>query len=234
MSGEQRSEDVASSEPYSILWDLSVRCFHWSLVTAVCGAWLTIELGMTTAHLVCGVVVLVLVAFRVTWGIVGSSTARFVSFVVGPAKTISYLRVSLGESHQYHGGHNPAGAYMVVFMLSILALQGLLGLFSNNDLGFAGPLSDLVAKADSDRAAIAHSWLFDIVQAMVWLHLLAVFYYVLVKRDNLLVAMISGVKHRNTLPENYQFVPARRYLAIFVWLLCTVIVIYLIFFSGDF
>ena len=105
---------------------------------------------------------------------------------------------------------------MVIAMLALLITQVALGLFANDEIGFYGPLADKVHKQSSDLATKLHGQLFNVLIVFIWLHLVAVFFYVLVKRQNLLKAMIEGKK------PTYQagdislvyFVPRWRILAV--------------------
>ena len=72
------------------IWDPAVRIFHWSLVTAV-GIDMLLEAG-TDLHAAAGYVVLALIAFRFTWGFIGTRHARFASFITGPGAMGRYLR----------------------------------------------------------------------------------------------------------------------------------------------
>lgn len=176
------------------VWDLPTRVFHWSLVLSVFACWFTIENRWILAHQVSGAAVLGLLIFRLLWGIVGSRTAKFTDFVKWPWTAARYLWSSLHKHDDYHTGHNPAGGWMVIAVLVILGFQGITGLFANNDLGFSGPLADHVSKDTSDKATQLHVLNFNLILALVWLHLIAVFLYVLVKRQNLVRAMITGKK----------------------------------------
>ena len=110
------------------VWDLPTRFFHWLLVVLIAAAWWTGEHEDLTWHYRIGMAVLMLILFRLIWGVVGGSTARFARFVNGPRAIATYLRGTVPPAV----GHNPLGA------LSVLALLGLygglvLGLFATDD-----------------------------------------------------------------------------------------------------
>ena len=124
------------------VWDLPVRVTHWLLVLGIAGSYFTNKLGVQyfKYHLWSGYLVVVLAAFRILWGLVGTRHARFASFVRGPRATVSYLLAMLrGRSHATPG-HNPLGAWMVLFLLITLLAQGITGLFSNDEIFNTGPL----------------------------------------------------------------------------------------------
>jgi cytochrome b len=169
------------------IWDLPVRLFHWAIVLLVPALWWTAETHRMEWHLLLGEVMLGLMLFRLLWGVLGSSTARFASFVRGPAAVIRYLR-GAGRSI----GHNPLGGWSVVLLLLALGVQTGLGLFASDEDGiYYGPL----ASTDLDTAhmiAERHETFFWVLVALILLHVLAILYYLLVKRDNLVTPMITG------------------------------------------
>lgn len=173
------------------LWDLPTRVFHWSLVALVVAAVISGKIGGNAIvwHGRCGLAIVGLLVFRLIWGVVGSTYARFVSFFPTPASLIAYLR------GQWRGvGHNPLGAFSVFGLLGLLALQAATGLFSNDDIAFRGPLAGLVDSALSDRLTGVHKLSINLLFALIVLHLAAITFYVRVKKDKLVQAMLTGWK----------------------------------------
>jgi cytochrome b len=84
--------------------------------------------------------------------------------------------------------------WMIIVMMLVIGFQLVSGLLSNNDLGFSGVLSDYVSKEMSDTFTQLHSINFEILVGIIWLHLVAVFFYVLVKKDNLIKTLLTGKK----------------------------------------
>ncbi|MCH8498839.1 MAG: cytochrome b/b6 domain-containing protein [Marinobacter sp.] len=173
------------------LWDLPIRLFHWLLVLAVVGAIVTVKLGGNWMiwHERFGLTVLGLIVFRIMWGFVGSSYARFSQFLVGPRRTLAYLR---GEWHQ--PGHNPLGALSVMAMLLMLGAQATSGLFAYDDIAFGGPLRRMVASGMSGKITGWHQQGEWLIYGLIALHLCAVLFYTLIKKDNLVGPMITGRK----------------------------------------
>ncbi|MBK7674180.1 MAG: cytochrome b/b6 domain-containing protein [Candidatus Accumulibacter sp.] len=171
------------------LWDLPTRIFHWSLAILVLAAFISGKIGGNAMdwHGKFGLTILGLLTFRLVWGIVGSTYARFASFFPTPASVLAYLR------GQWQGvGHNPLGALSVFGLLGLLAFQVASGLFSNDDIAFRGPLYDLIGKALSDRLTGLHKLSVNALIALVVLHLAAILYYTRVRKDNLLKPMLTG------------------------------------------
>ncbi|MFM7626619.1 MAG: cytochrome b/b6 domain-containing protein [Gammaproteobacteria bacterium] len=175
------------------VWDSWVRLTHWSLVICVAGSWLTRELegDWFAWHTRFGYAVLVLVVTRILWGFVGSKHARFKDFVRGPRALIAYLQASSSERML---GHNPLGALMIIAFLALLLMQAVTGLFANDQVFETGPLFGYVAIETSDRLTTIHKQTFDWIIAAIGVHVAAALFYLWVKRENLILPMITGRK----------------------------------------
>jgi cytochrome b len=177
------------------VWDFPLRLFHWLLVIAIGAAWVTAELSedlgdsVIEIHSKIGLFILGLVVFRIVWGFVGSTHARFLSFFPTPARLKSYFR---GDSHPM--GHNPMGALSVFALLTLLLLQAVSGLFANDDISFHGPLFQLIDSGLSDRLTKVHHIVFDALTILIGLHIAAIVFYVRIKRNNILKPMITGYR----------------------------------------
>jgi len=133
--------------------------------------------------------------FRILWGFAGSSTARFATFVKGPAAVLAYLR----DGRQGEAGHSPVGALSVLAMLLALLVQIATGLIQIDDEDFIeGPLSGLVGFDTAVLAHDVHEASFKILLGLIALHLLAIGYHHLVRGRSLLRPMVTG---RASLPE---------------------------------
>lgn len=171
------------------VWDLPTRLTHWLFVVAVGTLWWTAETGRMEWHRWAGYTLLGLVLFRLYWGFAGSSTARFANFVRGPRAIASYLRGSWAAQ----AGHNPLGALSVLALLGLLLAQLVLGLFAIDVDGIeSGPLSLYVSFEAGRACAEWHEVVFNVLLTVITLHVVAVLYYLLFKRQNLIGAMITG------------------------------------------
>lgn len=180
-----------------LVWDLPVRITHWLLVVCVAGCWATHYAGVEWFewHRRLGYGALVLVAFRVVWGFVGTRHARFANFLRGPRAIVAYLR-----SGRETTGHNPLGALGVVALLGLLGSQAATGLFANDEIMNAGPFYGWIAPESSNRLTSLHRANSDWLLAMIALHVLAVGWYALVRRRALLRAMLTGRKDERLVP----------------------------------
>src|SRR4051812_26786565 len=147
------------------VWDLPVRVTHWLLVLGIAGSYATHKLGVEyfKYHLWSGYSVVVLAAFRILWGVVGTRHARFASFVRGPRTTWNYLRALRHGGAARRPGHNPLGAWMVVFLLAALLSQGITGLFANDEIFNTGPLYGYVSDATSLALTSWHRRVFGLI-----------------------------------------------------------------------
>ena len=172
------------------VWDLPIRIFHGGLVALIAFSWWSAENHRTQWHMWSGYAVLFGLLFRIGWGLVGSSTARFASFVRGPRGLMRYL----GDSRAWTAvGHSPLGALSVVAMLGLLAAQVGFGLILVDEEGeFSGPLAHLVDDQTSELARTTHHAMFNVVLGFIILHVAAILYYLIVKRRRLIGAMVRG------------------------------------------
>ncbi|HMN45475.1 MAG TPA: cytochrome b/b6 domain-containing protein [Povalibacter sp.] len=172
------------------IWDAPIRLVHWLMVALVALSWWTAENNNLEWHRYSGYALLGLLVFRVYWGFFGSETARFANFVKGPRAVWSYVRDASGAARP---GHNPLGALSVILLLLLLIAQVTLGLFAVDVDGIeSGPLSHLVSFDTGRACADIHETLFNVLLGLIGLHIIAVLYYLLFRRQNLIATMIHG------------------------------------------
>jgi cytochrome b len=198
------------------VWDLPVRIFHWSLVGAVVTAFVTNKLGVSyfKYHVWAGYAVIVLVAFRIVWGVVGTRHARFWNFLRGPSTTLAYARDLVAGKDAHYAGHNPLGALMVLLLLALLAAQAAFGLFANDEILEAGPFAGIVSKAVSLGLTSLHRKLFYVIAGAAALHVGAVLWHWRVKGENLIAAMITGKKSAHLVERHEEIRSSRGLRAI--------------------
>jgi cytochrome b len=173
------------------VWDGATRLFHWLLLALVCFSWGSAEYGKMDWHRLSGSLLLGLLAFRLIWGFIGGSTARFGNFLASPMRVLAYLRGDSGTARK--PGHNPVGGYSVLAMLLLLAVQIGTGLFAVDIDGLeSGPLSHLVSFDQGREASGIHELSFTLLQIVVAIHVVAVLFYLLVRKRNLITPMITG------------------------------------------
>ena len=178
-----------------LIWDLPIRIVHWLLTVLIFGSWYTVSVaGNMEAHMLIGQVILCLLIFRVVWGFVGTRYAKFSSFVFGPRTIIAYARTILSRSGGGYAGHNPLGFLAVFAMLLLIGIQVTTGLFATDGDFYEGPLNHLVSGSTGRDITDIHYLNFDVLAIMIAIHIVAIFFYLLYKRENLIWPMFTGAK----------------------------------------
>lgn len=180
------------------IWDLPTRLFHWTLAACVIALVFTAKVSGSSAamewHYWLGYATLALLLFRLVWGVIGGHWSRFSSFVYSPVTLLRYLK-GQDPRPELHAGHSPTGALSVFAILAIVGTQALSGLFIYDDISFYGPLTNWVS---NDTISLATRWHVEwgqwLVIGIAVLHVLAIVFYRLVKRQNLVTPMIVGDK----------------------------------------
>ena len=169
------------------VWDLPVRLVHWLLAALIAFSWWSVHNDHTDWHIWSGCAILTLLIFRLLWGFAGSSTARWSSFVRGPASVFAHLR------GRWNGiGHTPLGALSVVAIFFALAVQVGLGLVAEDEDGlYTGPLYRLVSIDTSDKARDFHELWFNVILGLILLHIAAILFYRF-RGKKLTMPMITG------------------------------------------
>jgi len=195
-----------------LVWDWPLRLTHWLLVACDAGSWATHYAGTAWIawHARCGYAVLVLVAFRLAWGFVGTRHARFASFLRGPRRVREYLR---GDGERTTG-HNPLGALSVVAMLVSLLVQATTGLFANDAIASSGPFYGWIAPTTSNRITSLHHLNSDGLLVLLVLHVLAVLWYTLARGQPIVRPMISGRKAASEVRPDESIESSRGWLAV--------------------
>lgn len=198
------SDQTASEVTRVRLWDPALRLFHWALVVCVAAAWGLGKFGpnVMTLHFYFGYAVIALLGFRLLWGFFGPAPARFAHFIPRPRSFVAYVAKLGRRAPSYWPGHNPVGALSVFALLAVLLVQVTTGLFADpDDFVNVGPLSHLAASETVRAATKWHNLVAWAILALVVLHLAAIAFYWLWKRENLVWPMITGWKEVRKDPD---------------------------------
>lgn len=175
------SATLEASRP---VWDLFVRVFHWTLVVCVLLNSFVLDDG-ETIHQWAGYLAAALVLARVVWGFIGSRHARFTDFFPTPGRIVRHVRGLWSGHAEFHWGHNPLGALMM------LALMGLV-----LALGVTGWMQGLDAYWGEEWLQELHEVIGEALIILVGLHAVAALLMGRIERARLLKAMVTGVKER--------------------------------------
>lgn len=174
------------------VWDLPIRLFHWLLVFCIAGSLIAVNLGGNAIqlHAYFGYSILTLLIFRIVWGFVGSTHARFTSFIPHPKSVLNYLQ---GKSPRFLG-HNPIGALSVLALLFALSVQVTTGLFVDDEIAFQGPFAKYVSNATVSLLSRIHEGNQVVIYTLITIHIAAIIYYRKFKGEDLIKPMINGDK----------------------------------------
>jgi len=177
------------------VWDLPLRLFHWALAVCVTTSIVTGLIGGNAmqVHFWSGYCLIALLVFRLVWGVIGSHHARFWNFVRGPRDVLRYVRGDDPRPPHLRIGHNPLGSLSVIALLLVVSLQVISGLFANDEIFNEGPLANYVSGRTSAILTFYHTTIGQpLIYALVGLHLAAIAYYAIIKRENLVRPMLTG------------------------------------------
>lgn len=187
------------------VWDLPIRLFHWLLVLCIIGSFISVNIGGNAIqwHAYFGYSILCLLIFRIIWGFIGSTRARFVSFFPSKKAILAYLQ---GSSPRVLG-HNPVGALSVFALLFVLCVQVTTGLFVDDEIAFQGPLAKYVSSSVSSFLSQIHEGNQVVIYTLIAIHVTAIWFYKKFKGENLIKPMISGDKEIDP-SEEAKYLPA--------------------------
>ena len=179
-------------------WDPVTRLWHWVLMLAVGIGWSfgkLMSFDNIQWHFYAGYLVLGLMLFRFLWGFIGPEPVRYPALLPMPGSLLAYLRQLGQRKPSGTPGHNPLGSISVILMLISISAQAVTGLFIVSDDFFeSGPLASYVSEATVNRLTWWHHLNADFILVLVVLHLGAILFYLLWKKENLVKPMISGWK----------------------------------------
>ena len=178
------------------IWDLPTRLFHWLLAALVVFSFTTGKLGgdWLTWHFRSGYAISSLFLFRLLWGFAGSRYARFARFLPSPSLIWRRVRSTASDALPATAGHSAIGTLAVYALLIVLAVQVSTGVFSNDGSFTEGPWAKFVSSAISDRLSRVHYYNHWLIAGLVGLHVAAIAFYLLARKDDLLTPMLTGDK----------------------------------------
>lgn len=187
------------------VWDLPIRLFHWLLVLCIVGSLISVNIGGNAIewHAYFGYSILSLLIFRMIWGFVGSTHARFASFFPTKKAILDYLS---GNSPRVLG-HNPIGAISVFALLFVLSVQVITGLFVDDEIAFQGPLAKYASSSVVSFLSEIHEGNQILIYTLIAIHITAIWAYKKFKGENLIKPMISGDKEIDP-SEEAKYLPA--------------------------
>jgi cytochrome b len=168
------------------VWDPVVRLSHWSLAVLVIAN--LVNDGSSSIHRQLGYAAVIVVGARIMWGLVATGHARLSSFRPRLRALFEYVRAMRARQPVRYLGHNPAAAWMIVTLWSLLGLLALSGWLMRLDYFWGDEwLQNL------------HALFAYLLLAAVGVHIAAAVLMSILHRENLIAAMIHGDKRA---PDN--------------------------------
>lgn len=166
-----------------LIWDLPTRAFHWLLAFSVLAAYGFAEFASKETpwfylHVVFGVLAGLLILWRIIWGFVGSSHAKWRALLFSPKDILGYFSSIAQGKGVYHAGHNPGGA---------LAIWGILGATALTVVsGF------LIAQAEMFEEL--HEVFPNLLMILIIFHVAGVVFATIMNKENYAMSMVTGKK----------------------------------------
>jgi len=185
------------------VWDILVRLFHWSLAGTFLICFVTED--SSRLHIYSGYLIILLILCRIVWGFIGTKYARFKSFIVSPSEVIQYLKDILKNTNSRFIGHNPAGAAMIVVLISSIMITCLTGVILYGVDDHAGPLAFLFTGENENLEELleeVHEFFSNFSVALIVLHVIGVIISGKQHKENLIKSMINGYKKKIIVTEN--------------------------------
>ncbi|HZX33672.1 MAG TPA: cytochrome b/b6 domain-containing protein [Rhodocyclaceae bacterium] len=191
-------------EPVVKVWDALVRIGHWLMV--IFFAIIYLRYRKFPIHAYAGYLILGIVVLRIVWGMAGTAAARFKAFWFTPKEVLGYAKDAVRGHPGYYVSHNPLGALMVYMLLTMMLVNGTLGLMLYSSGQQLGPLGTLVPEDWEDLLKYTHKVLGHLTAACVGMHIFGVLWAARQHRENYVLAMITGLKRvpRHATPEEIQ------------------------------
>ncbi len=165
------------------VWDRIVRLGHWLLAGSFIVAYASAESERwRMVHVVSGCLVFAAVTMRVVWGVIGTRHARFVHFLNTPKHAITYLKSLVKPHPEHYTGHNPAGGWAVIGLLGLSLLASVTGWMAYNNVG-------------GTKLGQWHELASNLAMLLVLLHVAAVVGSSYLHQENLVTAMLTGLRY---------------------------------------
>lgn len=175
--------------PKEKIWDLSLRFFHIILILLIIGSIVSAKLNFLDIHELFGTSLLGLILFRILWGLIGTHHSRFKNLNLSLRRAIKqFSRIKQGND--VFVTKTFLGSYSTIAFILFLIILPISGLFSSDDILYDGPLSYLTPKYTSYWVQI-HNFSHYVLYFLISLHILAILYYQIVKKHNLIKRMFG-------------------------------------------
>lgn len=176
----------------TLVWEWPLRLWHWAVAIAVSVALLTgllPQFDLFNVHRIAGIAVVALVVFRVLWGVIGGTYARFNNYWTTPKAFVLHFT---GKAQPR--AHTAPGVLLTLAVLLTLTLQSVAGLFTTDDVFYEGPLVQFAEDEIVETATDLHHQGWKFILALIAIHLSAHIVYLVFFRSKIPLSMFTGRK----------------------------------------
>ena len=178
------------------VWDPLIRIFHWTLVLSFIIAYAT-EDDFLKLHVYAGYAMLILLAVRIVWGLIGTRYARFSNFIYSTETIKKFIKDTFSFRAKRYIGHNPAGGAMIILMIISLLITGITGIAVYGAEEQAGPMAVWFFQRShfwGDAFEEIHEFMANFTLLLVFIHVAGVIIESVIHNENLARSMITGLK----------------------------------------
>jgi cytochrome b len=181
----------------SYIWSISTRVFHALFALSIFIAFISAqEKQWLNFHVIIGYSILILLIFRLFWGIFGPKHSLFKDLSFGKKNIKEFLNHIFEEKTKY-AGHNPLASYVIISMLLVAFLaviSGSLAFGIQEGKGIFSFLNTPLFK-EMDFFGEIHEFFSTLFIALIVAHILGIFVdRLLHKKQETLNSIITGYK----------------------------------------
>ncbi len=209
----------------SYIWTFPSRAFHWLFAVLITVTFFTDNDDFMKYHIIAGYAILILLMFRVYWGISGPKYSKFQDFPLSISKAKEFV-ANIKNEEQNDVGHNPMASYVMIGFFVIVFLTCLTGMLVMGIQGNKGLLSfiDLPMIKQMKILKPIHAFLADLTIVLIVAHLAGIFTdRVLHKKHETLKSIFTGYKCLKT-EENIILSSAQKSVT---WLFVVILAIFI-------
>jgi cytochrome b len=183
---------------YVFVWPISTRIIHWMMASSFTLAFFTsFHENMLHNHVAFGFIFLVIIIYRIIWGVIGPQYATFNTFKLKPSQLKHYFAEKVQNRwRKIPAGHNPASSWFTVWALgvgAVIVISGLLLYGIQEAKGFFRFLNhDYVQYMDMVNSI--HQYASYLFSFWVLLHISGVMVEQFWHKTGMVFAMVSGYK----------------------------------------
>lgn len=203
----------------SYIWTLPTRIFHLLFALFICFAFVTDDDRLLTYHAIIGYFILILLIFRLVWGIIGPKYSLFKDFPLGIDNVKKFASSMLSGKSEYTG-HNPIASYVMIGMLVVAFMTILSGILTYGIQEGKGILSFLNMSLFNkmDIFEEIHEFFANLLIVLIITHISGVILdKILHKRNKTLNSIFTGYK-MTTEYENIQLNIYQKLVALIIFL----------------